>query len=101
MTRILDYIAEHLGQDVGIDDLAALVNLSTAQFSRRFVTTVGISPYRFLQQKRVERAVDLMHGRQSLAEIAQEVGFTGQSHFMQAFRQVLGTTPARARKTLQ
>lgn len=97
MARVADYIHQYLARDINVNDLASLLNLSSSQFSRLFKKTVGASPYRYLQRKRIERAIDLMRGPDSLAQIAQDVGFSSQSHFTEVFRAITGTTPAIAR----
>lgn len=100
LVRVVDFIAEHLARDIGIEELASLVRLGPSQFSRVFKATTGSSPYAFLQARRIERALVLMRGRDGLADIAQSVGLASQSHFTQVFRKVTGTTPARARALL-
>jgi AraC family transcriptional regulator len=97
---VVEYVEANLMHDIGIDELASLLSLSSSQFSRLFKASFGLSPYRYLQHKRVERAVELMRGPDSLAQIAQSVGLASQSHFTQVFRQITGVTPARARSTL-
>lgn len=97
MARVTDYMHQHLARDISVDDLASLLNLSSSQFSRLFKKTVGASPYQYLQRKRIERAIDLMRGPYSLAQIAQDVGFSSQSHFTEVFRTITGVTPAMAR----
>jgi len=97
MAQIADYIHQHLACDISVDDLASLLNLSSSQFSRLFKKTVGSSPYQYLQRKRIERAIDLMRGPNPLAQIAQDVGFSSQSHFTEVFRAITGVTPAMAR----
>lgn len=101
LSRIVAYLDANLGRDIGIEELASLLNLSSSQFSRLFKMTVGLSPYQYLQKKRIQRAVELMKGSDSLAQIAQKVGLSNQSHFTQVFRQVHGVTPARARSELR
>lgn len=97
LSEVVAYVDANLGRDVGIGDLASLLSLSSSQFSRLFKTTVGLSPYQYLQKKRCERALELLKGPDSLAQIAQKVGLSNQSHFTVVFRQFLGVTPARAR----
>lgn len=97
LARIEDYIAHHLSHDIGVDDLAGLLRLSPSHFTRLFRRTTGVPPYRYLQRRRIERAIALLRGADSLAEIAQQLGFANQSHFTQVFRQHMGSTPARVR----
>jgi len=101
LARLDDYIAEHLSRDLGIEELAAQLRLSPSHFTRLFKASTGLAPYRYLQQRRMERATALLRGQDSLAEVAQQAGFANQSHFTQAFRQHTGVTPARARAELR
>ena len=100
LAKVGRFIDENLARDIGVDDLSALLALSPSRFSRLFVATTGVSPYRHLQERRVDRALTLMRERRTLAEIAQVVGFSSQSHFTQTFRKLIGTTPARLRAEL-
>ena len=97
LRRVVDYVKASLAEDIGVGELAALVRLSASQFTRRFRAATGTSPYRFLQRQRINRALELLRGRDSLAAIAQHVGFANQSHFTSTFRRLTGTTPAQAR----
>jgi AraC family transcriptional regulator len=100
LSKVVDYVHANLMHDVGVNELAALLSLSGSQFSRLFKATLGVSPYQYLQQKRVERALELLKGPDSISDIAQSVGLTNQSHFTQVFRRITGVTPARARAAM-
>ena len=95
--RVVDYVKASLAEDIGVSELAALVRLSASQFTRRFRAATGTSPYRFLQCQRIARALELLRGDDSLAAIAQHVGFANQSHFTSTFRRMTGMTPTQAR----
>ena len=56
---VLEYINEHLSQDIKLADLAALLGMSQFHFSHMFKQAIGIAPYQYLLQQRVERAKDL------------------------------------------
>lgn len=100
VARVTDYILENLCNDIGVEDLAALVSRSPSHFSRMFKATVSVSPYRFLQQRRVDRAIELLRLPIPLAQIAQSVGFSDQSRFNMVFRQLTGQSPGRLRAKL-
>jgi AraC family transcriptional regulator len=97
--KISAFVGDNLSKDIGVFELALELNLSASQFSRAFKATIGISPYQYLQKRRIEKAQDLMRGRESLASIAQIVGLANQSHFGKVFRQITGKTPARERNS--
>jgi AraC family transcriptional regulator len=54
--RVIEYIAEHLEDDIGLDELASVACLSPFHFSRMFRNTMGVPPYRYLTHVRLERA---------------------------------------------
>lgn len=94
MLRLEKFIDERLGTDFGIDDLASLVKLGPQRFTERFRLTTGLSPWKFVQGRRVQRAQQLLGDRNiALAEIALQLGFSSQSHFTNVFRAAVGVTP--------
>ncbi len=96
--RVLDYVAEHYGQPLTIEDLARVAGMSTAQFSRLFKATVGDTPYQFLMDYRVEQARKLLGERErALIDIALSCGFADQPHFTRIFKRLTGQTPREFR----
>jgi len=97
--RITDYIEEHLAEDLSLAMLAAIVPMSEFHFARLFKATIGETPYRYITQRRIERAKVLLSVTQlSVAEVAYRVGFANQSHFTAQFRKLVGTTPKQYRE---
>jgi len=98
LRRVIDYIEAHFADDISLRDLAALAGLSTHHFGEAFKASTGTSPHRYLTERRVRRAKELLLGaEQSIAEIAVSVGFASHSHFTDNFRKLTGTTPSRFR----
>lgn len=92
---LLDYCHAHLAQKISLEDLAGLCGLSRFQFLRRFSKTTGITPYAWLLRLRLENACRLLaSGRQSIAQVAAEVGFYDQSHFNRAFKLAYKVAPS-------
>jgi AraC family transcriptional regulator len=57
---------------------------------------MGIAPYQYVLQQRVERAKQLLRrGELAIADIALKVGFADQTHFTKHFRKITGVTPAK------
>lgn len=98
LRRVTDYIEAHLAEDISLRDLAAVAELSTHHFGEAFKASTGISPHRYLIERRIHRAKELLLGADhSIVEIALAVGFASHSHFTGNFRKLTGTTPSRFR----
>ncbi|HYJ06782.1 MAG TPA: AraC family transcriptional regulator [Chthoniobacterales bacterium] len=101
LRKVQDHIAEHLAEDISVEFLAGLVELSPFHFSRVFKQTTGVSPLQFVTRERITRAQQFIRETsRSLIEIALEVGYTSPSHFAQVFRRVVGITPTEFRSAL-
>ncbi|WP_326542717.1 AraC family transcriptional regulator [Pseudorhodoferax sp.] len=98
--RVIDFMRANLGEDIGLDALAAVACLSPFHFSRMFHKRVGLPPHRYLAQLRMEAARSMLcEPHRSLADIAEACRFSSQSNFTRAFRQATGMTPGAFRKT--
>jgi AraC family transcriptional regulator len=97
----LDYIHDNLHQDIKLADLAQLLSMSQFHFSHLFKQSIGISPYQYLFQQRVERAKQLLkQTERSITDIALACGFNSHSHLSKQFRQLTGMTPKAYRANL-
>ena len=93
-----DYIESNLGQDLTLANLAAAPAMSPFRFARAFRKATGQSPRQYVITRRVERAKELLRARRrGIADIAQLVGFSTQSHFTAVFHRHCGITPKRFR----
>lgn len=73
--------------------------MSESHFSRSFKQSVGIAPYQYLMQQRVERAKQLLQQQKSpISTIALDCGFANQTHLTKVFRQITGVTPKAYQK---
>jgi AraC family transcriptional regulator len=99
LRRVLQYMVEHLEDDIGLDDLATVAGLSVFHFTRMFANAMRMPPHRYLGQMRLERAKTLLAlGRLSLAEISYACRFSSQPNFSRAFRRATGTSPLAYRR---
>src|ERR1700737_3524241 len=93
-SRAKEAMDANLDKEITIARLACDCDLSTSQFARAFRQSTGCPPHRWLLQRRVERAQDLLlTSDKTLAEIASSCGFFDPSHLTRAFRQPVATTP--------
>jgi AraC family transcriptional regulator len=101
LRRVREYIEEHLADPLNLDQIAAVACLSPYHFSRSFKQAMGVGPHDYVVQRRIERAKTLMRRTDHpLGAIAQEVGFTDQSHLTTVFRRKIGVTPGRFRAAI-
>ena len=82
-------------------DVAFLANISSvspAHFIRTFKATFGETPHRYLQRRRVERAMYLLRTTtDSITTICMDVGFSSLGTFSRTFTDIVGETPSRYR----
>jgi len=96
LRRTQDFMKAKLGEDLSLADLAANVRMSPYYFCRLFRQSTGLSPHQFLLKERIERAQQLLKEHQlTLVEIADNLGFSDQSHFARVFHKLVGTSPKR------
>jgi AraC family transcriptional regulator len=99
LRRVLEYIADNISEEITLEKLAAIAGYSAFHFARRFALAVGISPGRYISQRRLENAMmELTAGKLPLAEIALNAQFSSQASFTRAFHRVTGTTPNEYRR---
>lgn len=96
--RLVEYIEQHLDQPLALGELAQLAALSEYHFARMFSTSFGLPPHRYVLQRRLRRARELLlHSGMPLGEIALACGFASASHFSNRFRQAFGAAPGLLR----
>src|SRR5258705_226819 len=99
LRRVLDYIAQHLDEDITLAQLASVASLSPFHFARMFSAAMNVSPHRYVSQLRLERAMVLLAaGKRTLSDIALSCQFSSQASFNRAFRRATGMTPGEHRR---
>jgi AraC-like DNA-binding protein len=94
-----DTINANLEEELSLEQIACECRLSVSHFARAFTRSTGISPHRWLMQRRVDVAKNLMLSTDtSLAEISLKCGFSDQSHLTKVFAEATGETPGRWRQ---
>jgi AraC family transcriptional regulator len=91
---VKEYINGHLHQDLKLDELAAIAQLSPYHFLRLFKQSMGITPHQYILQRRLNQAKHLLQQSElSIVEIAARTGFSDQSHLTRSFKRMMGMTP--------
>ena len=98
MLRARDTMDRAYSQPLDVPSLARVAHVSPAHFSRQFRATFGETPHRYLQRRRVERAMELLRETdRPVTEICFDVGFASLGTFSRTFRAVVGESPSRYR----
>jgi AraC-like DNA-binding protein len=90
----VEYARQHLGEAIGVGDLAVQAGLSVSQFQREFRRVFGMTPGAYLLEVRLQAARRLLEQTpQALSAIALDCGFHDQSHFTKRFKAATGLVP--------
>ena len=100
ITRAKEYMQEHYADDLHLDTLAKVAQLSKSYFIRAFRHHAGLAPHAYLIQIRLNRAKTLLAKGLSPIQAALDTGFYDQSHFTRSFKQFLGITPGHYQKAV-
>jgi AraC-like DNA-binding protein len=90
---VKSYLADHLTDDVSLEQLAQISGFSPFHLIRVFRNATGLAPYEYLTNLRVERAKQLLVEQRSIAQVAASLGFYDQSHLHRHFKRIVGVTP--------
>lgn len=96
--HILEYIDIHSGENLKVENLASMCNMSYSNFAKLFRENYGRSCNEYIQYIRLNKAQDLLFNSDyDLDYIAQETGFFDCSHFIKAYKKWRGITPKKER----
>ncbi len=96
-----EYLIDNCRQDVTLDQISSIVNVSKYHFIRIFKEETGLTPHKFLIQSRLRNLrKELLRGK-DLAEVAYKYRFADQAHMSRCFRDVYGISPGNYRNFLQ
>ncbi|MEU8383244.1 AraC family transcriptional regulator [Streptosporangium sp. NPDC048865] len=99
MLRARDAMDRAYAQPLDVPALARIAHVSEAHFTRTFRATFGETPHRYLQRRRVERAMSLLRDTdRSVTDICFQVGFGSLGTFSRTFRDIVGRSPREYRK---
>ncbi|MBT2666765.1 helix-turn-helix transcriptional regulator [Bacillus sp. ISL-4] len=100
MQTFLWYIQNHYAEVISLEQLAKSANVSKSECLRCFKTSMQTTPYRYLMEFRLSKAVDLLQNTaEPIGNIANMVGFHQMSHFGKCFKEKIGCSPREYRGT--
>ncbi|WP_460523649.1 helix-turn-helix domain-containing protein [Humibacter antri] len=101
LLRARNHMDRRYADPLDVVSLAALAYMTRAHFIREFKRVFGETPYRYLQRRRVERAMFLLrHQNASVTEICMAVGFSSLGTFSRTFSDIVGRSPSAYRESI-
>ncbi|NYE36507.1 AraC-like DNA-binding protein [Nocardioides cavernae] len=98
MLRARDEMDRRYAEPLDVPTLARIAHLSASQFGRVFKEVYGETPHRYLQRRRVERAMTLLRQTdRPVTDVAWDVGFASLGTFSRTFSNVVGCSPTEFR----
>lgn len=95
------FMEKEYGRQITLDELCSVSMLSKSTLLRHFTKMKGITPYRYLQSVRIDKAKILLEQGMSTAEAAAAAGFSDQSHFTRYFNNFIGVSPYQYKRIFE
>jgi len=93
-----EVIQKNLFEGLNLDDLAFLTGMSLSSFRRKFMATYHVSPNKYIINKRLEKAQNLLKtSTMGIAEIAYDCGFSDEGYFSKTFKKHFNLSPSQYR----
>ena len=100
VNQMLQYINEHLTEDLSLEHLAARLYTSKYYLSRQFKQFTGLSLYQYIMKKRLILSRNMLRAGSSVMDACFQCGFGDYSNFLKAFKREFGKTPRAYTKTV-
>lgn len=90
---LCDYMEQHYAENISLETLLSMSSFGKSYLLRSFTKQLGVSPYRYLQTIRIDKAKKLLEQGVEPIDAAGRTGFSDQSHFTNFFKSFIGLTP--------
>ena len=95
----IDYIRSHVQDSLTVESIADALSLNSSYLSKLFKQEMGITLSRYIRNQKIDVACNMLrHLDESSLSIANYLGFSSQSHFIQVFKKTTGMTPEEYRR---
>lgn len=104
LNYIVDYIHDNLATHITLLELADVIKVSPFRLCKRFKEVMGVTPYRYILEQRIERAksaLTKLSDTDSITDIALSLGFCSHSHFSSTFHKSTGMSPYKYRQQIK
>ena len=99
--RTMDYILEHIQEELPMEDLGKYALLSVSRFKQKFKSEVGISPRSFINFHKIEAAKKMLQDGHSVTDTAMELAFSSSNYFSAVFRRYTSLSPTEYIEQIQ
>ena len=102
IVKTIEYINNHLNENIKINDIADHIDLNQFYLSTLFKQETGINLKDYILKKKIETAKNMIdYSNLSFIEIAEELGFCSQSYFILSFKKIVGVTPKKYQDSIR
>ena len=102
LDKSIRYIHTHLRYDITVESLASMEFLGVSRYREIFKSVTGLAPSEYIAALRMERAKDLLNGTDNtIAAVAESVGYTNRNYFQNLFKKHTGMTPGDYRRGMK
>lgn len=91
--KLCEYMERHYAENISLETLLSMTTFGKSYLLRSFTKQIGVSPYRYLQTIRIDKAKKLLEQGVEPVDAANRTGFSDQSHFTNFFKSFIGLTP--------
>lgn len=99
LNSVINYIEEHITNELDYEKLAKIACCSTYHFQRMFAYMAGISLSEYIRRRRMSlAAVDLQSGNEKIIDVGLKYGYSSPTAFNRAFHNIHGVAPSTAKK---
>lgn len=99
ISRSMNYICAHIDEPLSLEKIAEAAHMSRTYYCTAFKAVNGITPWEFVNIKRVEIAEDMLReGDELILNIAMKCGFNNSTNFNRIFKKITGVTPKEYRR---
>ena len=98
METALNFMDQNYCSDLSLSDIASKAFMSRTYFCSMFKEMNGLTPWEYINIKRINKAVDLLKSSDlSISSVATQCGYNNMANFSRIFKQITGTTPKHIR----